>query len=196
MKFSTAFVYAFVLALANNVFAEEAPANQEEEKVGTSKGVEFPFSDDAIIEAVNLGSDIASIVLDDAVYFINTTIADSELSKLSKRDAEAWQWRVWRNGQPMYKREAEADAEAWQWRVWRNGQPMYKREAEPEADAEAWRWGGWKKGAPMYKREAEPEAEAWQWRVWRNGQPMYKREAEPEADAWHWRTWRNGQPMY
>ncbi len=173
MKFSTAFVYAFVLALANNVFAEEAPANQEEEKVGTSKGVEFPFSDDAIIEAVNLGSDVAPIVLDDAVYFINTTIADSELSKLSKRDAEAWQWRVWRNGQPMYKREAEA-----------------------EADAEAWRWGGWKKGAPMYKREAQPEADAWQWRVWRNGQPMYKREAEPEADAWHWRTWRNGQPMY
>ncbi|ODQ59802.1 hypothetical protein WICANDRAFT_62388 [Wickerhamomyces anomalus NRRL Y-366-8] len=170
MKFSTAFVYAFVLALANNVFAEETPANQEEEQVGTSKGVEFPFSDDAIIEAVNLGSDIAPIVLDDAVYFINTTIAESELSKLSKRDAEAWQWRVWRNGQPMYKREAEPEAEAnpWQWRVWRNGQPMYKREAGPEA-----------------------EANPWQWRVWRNGQPMYKREAEPEADAWHWRTWRN-----
>jgi len=185
MQFSPSFILAVSLALANSVFAAENSTTSTEEEVGTSKGVQFPFSDDAILEAVDLGTDIAPIVLKDSVYFINTTIADADMSKLSKRDAEAWYWRHWYNGQPMYKRDAapeaspKADADAWYWRHWYNGQPMYKREAAPEASPKA-------------------DADAWYWRQWYNGQPMYKRDAAPkaDADAWYWRQWYNGQPMY
>lgn len=44
---------------------------------GTSRGVEFPFSDEAIDSIVMLGADVAALVLDDSIYFINTTIADA-----------------------------------------------------------------------------------------------------------------------
>jgi len=105
MKFTSTFALAFILALAKNALAAENSTT--EDQVGTSKGVKFPFSDDAILEAVSLGEDIAPIVLDDAVYFINTTIADSDMSKLSKRDAEAWRFGSFDLSNPctpLYKR--------------------------------------------------------------------------------------------
>ncbi|CCH44524.1 putative secreted protein [Wickerhamomyces ciferrii] len=176
MQLSTVTLVAIISTLLGSTVAapvnitESANGEAEADVPGTSQGVEFPFSKEAIIEAVSLGNDIAPIVLDDAVYFINTTIVDQELgSKLGKR--EAWNWRQYLNGSPNYKREAEADAEAWQWRKYLNGSPNYKREAE--ADAEAWQWRKYLNGSPNYKREAAPEAEAWQWRKYLNGSPNY-----------------------
>jgi len=141
MQFSTTILYSIVLTLAGNALAapinstatSEIEQSNESGVVGTSNGVEFPFSDDAILEAVALGDDIAPIVLKDSVFFVNTTKVEEEYSQLSKRDAEAnpdaWYWRQWYNGQPMYKREAspdaEADAKPWYWRKWYNVQPMY-----------------------------------------------------------------------
>ncbi|CCH44526.1 putative secreted protein [Wickerhamomyces ciferrii] len=59
---------------------------------GSSQGVEFPFSENAIIEAVSLGNDVAPVVLKDSVYFINTTKIGHELSDKSndksKREAK------------------------------------------------------------------------------------------------------------
>jgi mating pheromone alpha-factor len=186
MQFSKAFVCAFFLALTGKALAEGNSTDSETEGVvGTSNGVEFPFSDDAIIEAVALGDDVAPIVLDDAVYFINTTIVEAEYAEhaaeFTKRDAEAWQWKAYRVGQPFYKRSAEADAEAdadaWQWKNYRVGQPFYKRSAEADAEADAWQWKNYRVGQPFYKRSADAEAEA-------------------NADAWQWKNYRVGQPFY
>lgn len=165
MKFSVAFIAAALLSFSANVSAEDF----QEDVKGTSNGVEFPFSEDAIIEAVALAEDIAPIVLNDSVFFINTTIADDELAAkgLSKRDAdaaaEAWKWRTYYFGQPFGKREAEADAaaEAWKWKSYYFGQPfgkreepaLSKREAEADAAAEAWKWKSYYFGQPFGKRE-------------------------------------------
>ena len=185
MRFSTAFLAAVLLTFSNRVSAD---VSTETETEGSAADVEFPFSDDAIIEAVALADDIAPIVLNDAVFFVNTTIADAELeaSGLSKREADAWRWRYYALGQPIAKREAEADADAeadaWRWRYYALGQPIAKREAEADADAEA--------GA---------DADAWRWRRYALGQPIAKREAEAdadaEADAWRWRYYALGQPI-
>ena len=158
MRFSTAFLAAVLLTFSNRVSAD---VSTETETEGSAADVEFPFSDDAIIEAVALADDIAPIVLNDAVFFVNTTIADAELeaSGLSKREADAWRWRYYALGQPIAKREAEADADA-----------------EAGADADAWRWRRYALGQPIAKREAEAdadaEADAWRWRYYALGQPI------------------------
>ncbi|CCH44525.1 Mating factor alpha [Wickerhamomyces ciferrii] len=134
---STLLGSSFAAPVENINIKDNGNGTSEADVPGTSQGVEFPFAKEAIIEAVSLGNDIAPIVLNDAVYFVNTTTVDKELeSKLGKR--EAWNWRVYLNGSPNYKREAEADAEPWRWSrpIVSPCGPRYKR----DADAEPHRW--------------------------------------------------------
>lgn len=209
MKFSATIVTSALIALQTAIAAPVNVTEEETGTFGTSDGVEFPFSDDAIIGAVPIGNGIAPILLDDSIFLINTTIVDQEFAdKLQKRDpsaeAAAWHWINFIKGQPLYKREAGAEAEAeaqadpaaWHWINFIKGQPLYKREAGAEADPAAWHWIQFLKGQPLYKREADADPEAWHWIQFIKGQPLYKREAEADPEAWHWINFIKGQPLY
>lgn len=53
----------------------------ESDVPGYANGVEFPFSEDAIDTVVLLGPDVGVIVVDDAVFFVNITMAEATYSE-------------------------------------------------------------------------------------------------------------------